>query len=174
MTGLIHLYTGEGKGKTTAALGLLLRAHGCGKRIVFAQFLKGRSSGEIRALSNLNDVIILRQSQDRGFYKTLDDAGKAEVSQQNSEILVEAYRLAVSGSCDLMILDEVCAAYANNVIDAALMDKLIVSKPPEMELVLTGRNAPTHFLEAADYVTEFVKRKHPFDKGIAAREGVEF
>lgn len=172
--GLTHLYTGEGKGKTTASLGLLLRACGRGQRVVFVQFLKGRDSGELYALSHLPGVTVLRYTQDFGFFKSANEAERAEMERQNNDNLSEAYRLAAGGSCDMLILDEICAAYNNGSINTELADKLIVNKPDNLELVLTGRNAPAHFTEAADYVTEFIKRKHPYDKGIAAREGVEF
>lgn len=172
--GLTHLYTGEGKGKTTAALGLLLRAHGHGLCVVLAQFLKGRNTGELKAMENLSGVTVLRQNTDLGFYKFADNNIKAEIKIHNNAILHEAYRLACSGKIDLLVLDEICAAYTNDIIEKELADKLILNKPGNLELVLTGRNALQHFIDAADYVTEFVKHKHPYDKGTAAREGVEF
>jgi len=172
--GLIHLYTGDGKGKTTAALGLLLRANGCGLHTVLIQFQKGRETGEVKALEKLNNVTILRHTQDFGFFNSTDDKSKQEIINQNNAILLEAYGLSNAGSCDLLVLDEVCSAYANNALDTVMVDKLIIEKPFGMELVLTGRNAPQHFIENADYVTEFVKQKHPYDDGISARKGIEF
>jgi len=172
--GLIHLYTGDGKGKTTAALGLLLRAYGCGMKTVFVQFLKGSDSGEIKALEDLGNITVLRQTEDFGFYNSANEQSKMEIRKQNNENLTEAYRLLNAGLCDLLVLDEICAAYANNVVNPELLDKLINEKPSSVEIVLTGRNAPQHFIERADYVTEFIKQKHPFDKGIAARKGIEF
>ncbi|MCL1795660.1 MAG: cob(I)yrinic acid a,c-diamide adenosyltransferase [Clostridia bacterium] len=172
--GLVHVYTGDGKGKTTAALGLLLRASGRGMRAVLVQFFKGRDTGEVHALKNLNGVTVLRHTRDLGFYAFADETGKAEMARQNNDILLEASRLVYEGRCDLLVLDEICAAYANGALDIALADKLILHKPFGLELVLTGRNAPGHFVDAADYVTEFIKRKHPYDGGIAAREGIEY
>ena len=172
--GLIHLYTGDGKGKTTAALGLLLRAHGCGLKTVLVQLLKGRDSGELHALEKLPGVTVLRYTQELGFYKSASEKNREEMNRQNSANLREASRMANEGLCDLLVLDEICAAYNNGAVETELADKLIISKPAGLELVLTGRGAPPHFVEAADYVTEFVKRRHPYDKGIAAREGVEF
>ena len=172
--GLIHVYTGEGKGKTTAALGLLLRASGRGMRAVLVQFLKGRDTGEIHALENLRGVAILRCTREFGFYASASEANKAEMRQQNNVNLLEASRLAFEGLCDLLVLDEICAAYTNGALDTALADRLILHKPFGLELVLTGRTPPPHFVDAADYVTEFMKRKHPYDDGIAAREGIEF
>lgn len=172
--GLIHLYTGEGKGKTTASLGLLLRAYGRGFRVVLVQFLKGRESGELLTLGKLPGVTVLRYARDLGFYKSASESDKAEMERQNNENLKKARHLVSDGLCDLLVLDEICAAYNNGSVDRALVDKLIKQKPGHLELVLTGRNAPVYFIEAADYVTEFIKRKHPYDNGIAAREGIEF
>ena len=172
--GLIHLYTGDGKGKTTAALGLLLRAHGSGMRTVFAQFLKGRDTGEIKALEKLGDVTVLRSTREFGFFTLESEENKLEIVSQNNRILSEAYRLANTGECDLLVLDEICAAYSNNALDKELVDSLIKDKPLELELVLTGREAPELMIEYADYVTEFVKHKHPYDNGIVARRGIEY
>jgi cob(I)alamin adenosyltransferase len=172
--GLIHIYTGEGKGKTSAALGLIVRAAGRGMRAVLAQFLKGRDTGEIHSLRLLPNVTVLRCAREIGFFAMGSPEERAEIIRLNNEVLAEAYRLAADGLCDLMVLDEICAAYALGSLDTALADKLVLGKPPHMELILTGRNPPEHFLRAADYVTECLKRKHPFDSGVPAREGIEF
>ena len=171
---MLHLYTGDGKGKTTAALGLLLRAYGRGMRVVLAQFLKGRDTGELHALEKLQGVAVLRHTRDFGFYASASEQDRAEMKRQNDANLAEAVRLTDKGLCDLLVLDEICAAYNNGAVDAALADKLIYNRPHGLELVLTGRNAPPRFAEAADYVTEFINRKHPYDSGAAAREGIEF
>ena len=172
--GMIHLYTGDGKGKTTAALGLLLRACGRGMRVVLAQFLKGRDTGELHIVEKFPEVTILRYTRDFGFYYTANETDKAEMKRQNNMNLTEAYRLAANGLCDMLILDEICASYNNGAVDAGLTDKLILNKPAGLELVLTGRNAPPRFMEAADYITEFANLKHPYDSGVPAREGIEF
>ena len=173
--GLIHLYCGDGKGKTTAAFGLVLRALGRGMRVVVAQFLKGRETGEITSLERLADgVVILRYSRDFGFYMAASDADKAEMKRQNNANLNEAARLASEGSCDMLVLDEICAAYNIAAIDTEQVDKLLWNKPAGLELVLTGRAAPQHFYDAADYVTEFVSHKHPYDRGTKARKGIEY
>lgn len=172
--GRIHLYTGDGKGKTTAALGLLLRASGSGMKIVLAQFLKGRDTGELNAMENLSNVTVLRQTKDFGFFGTASDEIKQEIIKQNNTILQEAINLTQAGSCDLLILDEICAAYTLNALDTAMADKLLKEKPVDLELVLTGRDAPRSFIENADYITEFVKHKHPYDIGVSARKGIEY
>jgi len=172
--GYIHLYTGDGKGKTTAAMGVILRANGSGKRTVLVQFLKGRETGEIEALKSLENITVLRHTRDFGFFISASDKDKEEIINQNNANLLEASRLANAGLCDLLVLDEICAAYTNNALDTELADKLIKEKPISLELVLTGRSAPLHFIEHADYVTELVKHKHPYDEGVKARKGVEF
>ena len=172
--GLTHVYTGDGKGKTTAALGLLLRANGRGMRTMLVQFLKGRDTGELHALDNLRNVTILRYTHDFGFYSSANEQGKIEMTRHNNANLTEACRLAYEGLCDLLVLDEICAVYNSGAIDTALANRLILNKPSGLELVLTGRNAPQHFIDAADYVTKFMKCKHPYDNGITAREGIEF
>jgi len=172
--GLIHLYTGDGKGKTTAALGLLLRACGRGIRVVLVQFLKGRDTGDLHALEILSDVTVLRHTREFGFYKSAGEQDSAEMNRQNNENLTEAYRLATEGLCDLLVPDEICPAYMRGTVDTELVNKLVLNKPDGLELVLTGRNAPQRFIDAADYGTEFVKRKHPYDSGVAAREGIAF
>jgi cob(I)alamin adenosyltransferase len=172
--GLIHIYTGDGKGKTTAALGLLLRAAGRGMRAVLAQFLKGRDTGELHSLAHIPGITVIRGERDLGFFSSASPESKEEMTRQNNAILIEAHRLAREGLCDLLVLDELCAAYRLGCLDTALADKLVLAKPPELELVITGRNPPERFIEAADYITECIKRKHPYERGIAAREGLEF
>lgn len=174
MTGLIHLYTGKGKGKTTAALGLVMRAYGRGKRIVLVQFLKGRDTGELHTLARMPGLTLLRYTKDFGFYHAASQEDKTEMIRQNNANLAQAIHMSRQGLCDLLILDEVCAAYTKGAVDRARVDDFISSKPSGLELVLTGREAPPHFVEWADYVTEFVNHKHPYDQGIAAREGIEF
>ena len=172
--GLIHIYTGDGKGKTTAALGLSLRAAGHGLRVVIVQFLKGRDTGEIHALEQLPNVTVLRLKESLGFFSSVSEDIKLTMIQMHDELLSEAKRLAEEGLCDVLVLDEICAAYRYGALDKAIADEIVLNKPPELELVLTGRDAPEHWMEAADYVSEVVMRRHPYKRGIAARKGIEF
>ena len=172
--GKTHLYYGNGKGKTTAALGLLLRAYGNGMQTVLVQFLKGRPTGELQSLAQLPDITILRQTHNFGLFSRATTEQKEEIKANNNALMKKAWQLVADGLCDLLILDEICAAYNNEALEKSLVEKILREKPPELELVLTGRNAPELFYEHADYVTEFVKHKHPFDQGLAAREGIEF
>jgi cob(I)alamin adenosyltransferase len=125
-------------------------------------------------LKKFNDIKILRYSRDFGFFFTANEQVKQEMIRENNANLDEAISIANQGLCDLLVLDEVCAAYNNNALDKKNADEFILNKPQGLELVLTGRNAPKHFIEAADYVTEFVNHKHPYENGIAARIGIEY
>ena len=170
----IHLYFGEGKGKTTAAAGLALRAVAAGMGVCVVQFLKGRASGEMQILSSLAGVCVLKGKAGEHFTSSMtaeERAGTLKISNRN---IMSAYTMAQSGRAELVILDEVCAAWNENLVNHSLVEKFIKEKPEGTELVLTGRNPPKLFLESADYATEFVKKKHPFDKGIAARQGIEY
>ncbi|MEG1537548.1 MAG: cob(I)yrinic acid a,c-diamide adenosyltransferase [Clostridiales bacterium] len=174
MSGLIHIYTGDGKGKTTAAVGLAIRAAGCGRQVVFVQFLKGRSSGEIEILSQIPQITILRNSKNYGFYKNLNQEVRVQIKQEHDLHLHQALALVQQGCCEMLILDEVIAAYRWEAVERSLLDAVLCDGLRDVELVLTGRNAPAHFIAAADYVSEINHIKHPFDQGIRAREGIEF
>jgi cob(I)alamin adenosyltransferase len=174
MKGLTHVYTGDGKGKTTAALGLALRAAGCGRRVLIVQFLKGRESGEVRALAFLPNITLLRLDRDYGFYKTMPEEDRKLVRERHDRLLSEAVDRALAGDCDLLLLDELIPAYRYGAVDRERVDFFLENKPEGLELVLTGRDAPSELLERADYITEMQKRRHPFDRGITAREGIEY
>lgn len=173
MSGLIHLYTGDGKGKTTAALGLALRFSGHGKKVVLVQLSKGSRTGELKSLARIPEVTVLRNSRDYGFWRTMTDAQKAACRAENDENVKIAVAAAKCGSCELLILDEITSAYENGAVDPALVEALISEKPEALELALTGRNAPAFMLEAADYISEIKCVRHPYEKGVPAREGAE-
>lgn len=173
--GLIHLYYGNGKGKTTAALGLALRASGCGKKVVILQFLKDMKSGELCQLALLPNTTVLRgKAPGHAFSFNMTDAEKAETRAIHDENLQKAITLVQAGECDLLVLDEVLDAYQLALLDEGLLRSLICDKPPALELVLTGHRPTDWVVTEADYVTEMVKIKHPYDRGIRARRGVEF
>jgi len=174
MKGLIHIYTGEGKGKTTAAMGLALRAAGCGRKVFIAQFFKGRACGELKSLALLPNIDIVRLSSDYGFFSFMDEKEKTQVRAEHDAMLAEAEARVADGRCDFLILDEVISAYNCEALDRSRVDNLVLCKPESLELVLTGRDAPENLVVSADYITEMRKVKHPFDKGIPAREGCEF
>jgi cob(I)alamin adenosyltransferase len=167
---MIHIYTGEGKGKTTSAMGLAIRAAGRGKQVVIVQFLKGSKTGEAAVLERIPNITLLRNTHNYGFFHTASRDTREKMSAENNENLQAALALPH----DMLILDEVCAAYNLGAIDRTAIDALVLHPLPTRELVLTGRDAPSHLCAAADYISEIRKIKHPFDIGIDAREGVEY
>lgn len=170
--GLIHLYVGDGKGKTTAAIGLSLRALGAGKRVVFAQFLKGRATGEAAMLQKLGAAIV--RPQDGGkFIFQMTEQELAAQTQANLAALDHIRELAQNG-CDLLVLDEAVDATVCSLLPLEDLLSALKERPPHLEVVLTGRNPPEHLAALADYHTEFVCKCHPYDKGVPARKGIEF
>lgn len=167
--GLIHLYWGEGKGKTTAAMGLALRALGAGRRVVIVQFLKGGRSGEIPLLQSLG-AQVLRGKAGTKFSTRMDEGERAETRALHTQHLRQALEL----DAELLVLDEACAALEKGLVDEALLRRAVLEKPSGQELVLTGRRPADWMLDAADYSTEMRCHRHPFAQGIPAREGVEF
>lgn len=167
--GLIHLYWGEGKGKTTAAMGLALRALGAGKRVVIVQFLKGGGSGEIPLLRRLGAEVIRGKAGQKFVYQMSE-----EEKQENRALQTKNLRKAMERPADLLILDEACAVWQNGMIDRELLKEAVLRKPASQELVLTGRQPSTWMVEAASYNTEMRCHRHPYETGVTAREGVEF
>ena len=170
--GLVHVLTGNGKGKTTAALGAILRALGHGLRVYIVFFMKGDYPyGEFSTLRKLPNV----DMASFGFRCLTDPSNvKPEEIEQAKLALVAAREAVLSGNYDLVVLDEVNVALGLNLIELDEVVKLIRDKPSDIELILTGRYADTKLIELADLVTEMVKVKHPFDKGIKARKGIEY
>ncbi len=170
--GLVQVFTGNGKGKTTAAVGTIVRAAGHGLRVCLVSFMKGKYAyGEYRALAQFPNVTIAQF----GLRQFTRPAGiKAEEKEQAGAALAAARKAMTSGDYDLVVLDEVNVAVAYNLVSIEEVLKLIADKPARVELILTGRYADNRLLQAADLVTEMVKVKHPFDAGIKARKGIEY
>ena len=172
--GLTHLYFGSGKGKTTAAAGLALRAVAAGMSVFIVQFLKNRASGEMRILEGLPGVTVLRGKGGEHFSSAMSEEERKMTRLISDRNLLSAFSAASAGFCELLILDEICAAWNENLVNRRLVERILSEKSENLELVLTGRNPPEIFFKAADYCTEFKKIAHPFDCGIKAREGIEF
>lgn len=175
MSGLVHIYTGNGKGKTTAAVGLGVRAYGCGLRVLMVQFLKGSETGEMKTIEKLAPCFMLhREKSVKGFFWDMDEQQKLELKKSMQSTFEYAANAANSGEWDLLILDEIMGTISNGLIDIRDVAELIKNKPEKLEIVLTGRNAPAELVELADYVSEINAVKHPMDKGVPARKGIEF
>ena len=158
-TGLLHLYYGDGKGKTTAAMGLALRAMGSGKRVVILQFLKGGKSGEVPLLEQLG-AKVYRGKAGQKFVFQMNEAEKEATRQlQNANLTA-----AMADPADLLILDEAGSAWELDGLE----------RPAEQECVLTAHAAPQWMLDAADYATEMKCHRHPYQRGISARQGIEY
>lgn len=171
---MIHLYWGNGKGKTTSAMGLALRAAGRGKKVVIAQFLKGADSGERLALALLPGVTLLPVPEKMSFFPAMNEKEKAEAASQSSLLLSQAAELVAKGACDFLVLDEICVALSLGLLPLEAITRLIDAGPAELELVLTGREACRALMHRADYITEMKNHRHPYDSGIGAREGIEY
>lgn len=173
---MIEVYTGDGKGKTTAALGLAVRAVGGGLRVRMVQFLKYSDTGELRTAKRLApDLEILRFDHGaKGFYWEMNEEQKQECRAEADDALAYARRCLREKACDVLILDEIFGCLQNGMISEEELLALIKETPQEIELVLTGRNAPEAITVCADYVSDIVCRKHPMDRGAPARKGIEF
>ncbi len=169
---MIHIYHGDGKGKTTAACGLSLRMAGHGGRVLFAQFFKDGSSGEVAALASLPTVETRHPAVHFGRYGTLTEPERGQLRTCYRAYLADV--LAEAEAYDLVVLDEVVSAYNYHVIDREALLNFLRAQGPRREIVLTGRAPAPELLELADYVTEMRKQKHPFDRGVIARERVEY
>jgi cob(I)alamin adenosyltransferase len=168
--GYVQVYTGDGKGKTTAALGLALRCAGAGKRVFVAQFVKGMPYSEHRALERYTDLIECRQYGRGCFIRgepTDEDiaAARAGLEEVLSELATGAFRL--------VILDEINIATHYGLIAVDALLQLLESRPPDTEVVLTGRRADPRVLERADLVTEMREVRHYYQEGVEARAGIE-
>ncbi|MBO4360439.1 MAG: cob(I)yrinic acid a,c-diamide adenosyltransferase [Eubacteriaceae bacterium] len=172
--GLIHFYFGYGKGKTTAAMGLALRACGYGRKVVIVQFLKNTQSGEILHFSGMDSVTILRGTAASRFFEDMTQEEKDETALIQEKNLEKAIALVNEGSCDMLILDEAVDAYQMGLLNAELFEDFVKNKPAGLELVITGHKRENWLIKQADYVTEMVKLKHPYEQGIKARKGIEY
>lgn len=172
MPGLIHIYCGDGKGKTTASLGLALRAAGSGKKVLLLQFFKDGKSSEFASLAHVPGIEVIPQTRTFGFSWTLSGEEKAEAKAYYSDLLEDAFRKGAD--FDLLVLDEAMSACSAGMIGEARLLALLGEKPEGLEVVLTGRDPSQALLDAADYVTEMKKIRHPYEKGVAARRGIEY
>ena len=170
--GYIQVYTGNGKGKTTAALGLAFRAMGYGLKTYIGQFLKGRKYSELDAVKMVSNYVAIEQYGKDSFTYTVSPPDNEDVEMAKSG-LVKARAAMLSGKYDIIILDEINTAHFFHLITIDEMLKFIAVKPDGVELVFTGRYAPQELIDAADLVTEMVEVKHYYKKGITSRKGIE-
>lgn len=168
---MIHVYYGDGKGKTTAAVGLAARAAGAGLKVLFCQFLKGLPTGELNSLHRL-EIQVIRSPVPLKFTNQMNDAEKEACRKNQLECLARVQ--AQRGEFDLVVLDEALDLAACGFWRQDELLAFVKEFPAEKELVLTGRDPDARLLKKADYVTRFQKEKHPYDQGSLARKGIEF
>ncbi len=170
MKGFIHLYTGNGKGKTTAALGLALRAVGAGKRVFIAQFVKGMHYAELDALKRFPEIELKQYGLDCFIENQPTEKDILAARKGLEEVTV----MVLGNRYDVIILDEVCIALYYHLFETEELTSILLKKPEAMEIILTGRYAPPELFEISDLVTEMKEIKHYYSKGVLARKGIEF
>lgn len=168
--GYIHLYTGDGKGKTTAALGLAFRASGRALKTYIAQFMKGQSYGELKAIKENPYITVVQFGQDT--FVHIDKAVQEDIALAEQGLL-SAEQAMLSNNYDIIILDEINVAIYFKLLTIERIIEFIQLKPQHIELVLTGRKASPQLIELADLVTEMKEIKHYYQKGVPARDGIE-
>jgi len=169
---MVHIYCGDGKGKTTASVGLAVRAAGCGKKVMFSQFFKDGSSSEISVLRDLPNVELNICTKKHPFFFRMTEEEK-EKAKCDYRLLFDKAEEAVKNGVDLLVMDEAVSACNHGMIDEDAVIELLKNRG-ETEIVLTGRDPSEALVNEADYISEVRKIKHPFDKGIHARKGIEF
>jgi cob(I)alamin adenosyltransferase len=169
-----HIYYGDGKGKTTAAIGLAIRAAGSKMKVLFVQFLKTEFSGERHILSHTENVTLTFCPLELKFTFDMDDKEKAQAAKIFKGIFDNAVTTALTEKYDMVVLDEVFEAINAHMLSESEVYEFITNAPSSMEIVMTGHNPPQKFMDCADYITEFKKIKHPYDRGITGRIGIEF
>jgi len=170
-SGYVHVYTGDGKGKTTAAIGLAVRAAGYGLLTYIGQFMKGQRYGELTALRQLPGITV-EQYGDQGCIRK-EEVSPAHRARANAGLRL-AREATLSRRYDIIVLDEVNVALWFGLLEEEAVVKLLDERPPEIEMVLTGRGAPKALLDRADLVTEMRAVKHYYNHGLQAREGIEY
>jgi cob(I)alamin adenosyltransferase len=170
MRGYVHVYTGDGKGKTTAAIGLAVRAAGAGLKVYIAQFIKMGDYSEIKSLKRFSDLITIEQYGLGRFIGSTPSKRDIAIARKGLEM---AKNVMASGAVDLVILEEANVAAKFGLFPVQALVKLIIEKPENIELVITGRGASPRVIKVADLVTEMKMIKHYYEKGIQARVGIE-
>lgn len=178
MQGFLHIYTGDGKGKTSAATGLAVRFAGSGGSVLYTQFLKRNDSSELDSLKELNGIDLLLCKKCFGFTFQMSEEVKKEAARYYTDYFQSVVDRIVKkretkNTYGMLVLDELVTAYAAQVIDRAVVLDFLKKRPKELEIVMTGRGALPELLELSDYVSEIKKIKHPYDRGIGARRGIE-
>lgn len=173
MSGLIHIYEGDGKGKTSAGVGLSVRCAGSGQKVLYTQFLKDDKSNELKVLEQIEGIHVVHCEKNFGFTFNMTPETKEKAKEFYTEHFRRVSKMAVEEGVKLLVLDELIATYNLNMVDQKEVLEFLKNKPEELEVVMTGRDPAGELVELADYVSRIVKVKHPFDQGVPARVGIE-
>ena len=171
---MLQIYYGNGKGKTTAAIGAAIRALGHDYKVLFAQFLKCENTGERIALRKLDNIYLLPCPIEMDFVFNLSDSQKLQLSKLCLDIFNSAVNTALTQKYDMIIFDEILTAIDLNIMPEREVISFLANAPSNMEIICTGSNASEKIIELSDYVSLITKVKHPYDKGVDARRGIEF
>lgn len=174
MRGCIHIYCGDGKGKTSAAVGLAVRAAGRGRKVLVARFLKTEDSGEVPVLRHIPGITVIPCDRTFGFVFRMTPEEKAEAAEYYQERFLRICKRAIEGGYDVLILDEILASCNYGMVDEADVSEFLKNRPEKLEVILTGRDPSEQLLGLADYVSEIRMVRHPYTEGIPAREGIEY
>lgn len=172
--GLIHIYCGDGKGKTTAAMGLGMRAAGRSKKVLLTQFLKSNKTGELNSIEKLSEFFhVVKGVPAKKFVWNMNEEEKLEVKKEHTNRFREVTKKAIEEEYDLLILDEIIATINRDFVMLSEVIDFLKNKPTGLEVVMTGRKPKEELIELADYVSEIKAIKHPYNKGIKSRVGIE-
>ncbi|WP_099467343.1 cob(I)yrinic acid a,c-diamide adenosyltransferase [Konateibacter massiliensis] len=172
-TGKIHIYCGDGKGKTTSAMGLAIRAAGFGMKVLIYQFMKDNTTSERNVLNQISNITIVDGLEQEKFSFQMTEQEKAERLRFYTDKFKEITRRAEAEQFDMLLLDEVIYTIRAGLISEEMILSYLKEKPEDLEVVMTGNSPSAALLDAADYVSEIKKIKHPFDQGLSARYGIE-
>ncbi|MEY8338306.1 cob(I)yrinic acid a,c-diamide adenosyltransferase [Lachnospiraceae bacterium 62-35] len=172
--GLVHIYCGDGKGKTTAALGLALRAAGRKKKVLIVRFLKTDDSGEVSILKRIPEITLIPCEKTFGFLSSMSEETKKEAIEWYGKLLERAISMAIENTWDMLVMDEAVTACEKKVIEEDRLLWFLKNRPDRLEAVLTGRDPSDRLLSEADYISHIQAVRHPYEKGVKARKGIEY
>ena len=171
---MLHIYYGDGKGKTSSAIGLSIRYAGTNKKVMFVQFLKNNKSNERKILDIIDNIFLYPCPENVKFVFDMTNREKTDIYQQYNHIFTDSFNIVISQNYDMIVFDELNCVIDNNLIDIDIVKSYISEYKNKKEIILTGYALPNDLVNLADYISNIQKVKHPFDSGISARLGVEY
>jgi len=172
--GLIHVYYGDGKGKTSSAVGTVIRAASSGYKVLISRFLKNDDSAEVPFLANTENITLIPTEKDYGFFFEMNDETKKEAGKYFTAMLIKSFDMCANNSYNLLFLDEINVAVDLGLVKESLLLEKLKNKPKHLEVILTGRNPSNALIKLSDYACEIKNIKHPYDLGINARKGIDY